>query len=92
MRIAELSAGSEAILYACETALKEEQPILLGLPLKCAHRVVNDKIYLCSLIEAEHDVMGFAQDGKNVLRNVNLTEMLNPVARGFRALKITPKL
>jgi hypothetical protein len=39
---------------------------------------------------AEHDVRGYAEDSEEVLKKVNMTEMLNPVARGFRALKITP--
>lgn len=91
VRIAELTAGSEAILYACEKALETEAPLLLGLPVKCQHRVADGKVYLHSLIADEHDVRGYAQDINSVLNEVNIVEMLNPVARGFRALKITPK-
>jgi hypothetical protein len=43
-------------------------------------------------MDAEHDVRGYAADVKEVLSNVNLAETLNPVARGFRAVKITSKL
>ena len=90
VRVAELTAGSEAILYACAKAIEEKEPLLLGLPSKCQHRTTDCKVYLHSLIEAEHDVRGYAEDTKGVLSKVNMTEMLNPVARGFRALKITP--
>jgi hypothetical protein len=91
VRIAELTTGSEAILYACAKAREEEQTLLLGLPLKCQHRIVDDRIYLHSLMEAEHDVKGYAEDTNSILSKVNITEMLNPVARGFRTLKITPR-
>jgi hypothetical protein len=40
---------------------------------------------------AEHDVGGFAEDTEKVLKKVNIAEFLNPIARGFRALKISPK-
>lgn len=91
VRIAELTAGAHAILYACEKALKENQTVLLGLPLKCQPRLAEKRIYLHSLIAAEHDIRGYAEDKKEILKKVNITEMLNPVARGFRALKITPR-
>ena len=91
VRLAELTAGSEAILYACNEVLEEGKPLLLGLPSKCGHRVSDDKVYLYSFIEAEYDVRGYANDVSGVLGKVSLSEILNPVARGFRALKIEPK-
>jgi hypothetical protein len=91
VRIAELTAGAHAILYACDKALKENQTVVLGLPLKCQPRPVGKRIYLYSLIAAEHDIRGYAEDKKEILKKVNIREMLNPVARGFRALKITPR-
>ena len=91
VRIAELTAGSEAVLYACAKALDEGQPLVLGLPTKCQHRIADGKVYLYSLMEAEHDVRGYVKDTEAVLSKVSLTEMLNPVARGFRAIRITPK-
>ena len=91
VRIAELTAGAHAILYACDKAVKENQTVLLGLPLKCQPRPAEKRIYLHSLIAAEHDIRGYAEDKKEILKKVNITEMLNPVARGFRALKITPR-
>ena len=91
VRIAELTAGAHAILYACEKAIKEKQTVLLGLPSKCQPRVAGKKVYLYSLIEAEHDIRGYAEDTGEILKKVNITEMLNPCARGFRALRITQK-
>ena len=91
VRIAELTAGAHAILYACEKAVKENQTVLLGLPSKCQHILSENRVYLCSLMLAEHDVRGYAEDTKEILKKVNITDMLNPIARGFRILKITPK-
>jgi hypothetical protein len=92
VRIAELTSGAHAILYACEKSIKENQPVLLGLPSKCQHRLIGKSVYLYSLMAAEHDIRGFAEDTKEVLIKVDIVEMLNPVARGFRTLRITPKV
>ncbi|MEM3703207.1 MAG: DUF4152 family protein [Candidatus Bathyarchaeia archaeon] len=91
IRIAELTAGAHAILYASEKALRESEPLMLGLPSKCQPKVLKDKVYVCSLTAAEHDVVGYAEDAGGILEKVNITETLNPCARGFRALKITRK-
>ena len=88
VRIAELTSGAHAILYACEKAIKDNKPILLGLPSKCQFRLAGKMIYLYSLMAAEHDIRGFAEDRQESLKKVNIAEMLNPVARGFRTLKI----
>ena len=92
VRIAELTAGAEAILYACAEAVEEKDALLLGLPSKCQPRIAGSKVYLYSLMAAEHDVRGFAEDIMGSLNKVNIVEMLNPVARGFRVLRITPKV
>jgi len=91
VRIAELTAGAHAILYASEKAVNKNQTVMLGLPSKCQHELAEKRVYLCSLIAAEHDIRGYAEDMKGILKKVNITEMLNPCARGFRTLKITPK-
>jgi hypothetical protein len=91
VRVAELTAGAYAILYASEKAVKESRTVLLGLPSKCQHYLVENGVYLHSLIAAEHDVRGRAEDAKGILKRVDIVEMLNPCARGFRALKISPK-
>ena len=88
VRIAELTAGAEAILYACKKVVEEKEPVLLGLPLMCQPIVQEGSVYLYSLIAAEHDVRGYAVDGERVLPKVKLLETLNPCARGFRALAI----
>lgn len=91
VRIAELTSGAHAILYACEKVTEEKQPILLGLPSKCQPRITEKRVCLHSLMAAEHDVRGCAEDVKDILKKVNITELLNPCARGFRALRITVK-
>ncbi len=90
VRIAELTAGAEAILFACQRAVDEKESVLLGLPHMCQPRVLDNRVYLHSLIANEHDVRGFSVDMQGVLTKVKLSETLNPIARGFRALKITP--
>ncbi len=92
VRIAELTSGAHAIIYTCEKAIEENKGLVLGLPSKCQPRLAEKDISLYSLIGAEHDVRGYAEDAKDSLKKVNITEMLNPTARGFRALKMTPKI
>jgi hypothetical protein len=91
VRIAELTAGAHAITYACAKAIEDKTPVLLGLPSKCQHRIAGNRVYLYSLMAAEHDVRGYAECEAETLGKVNIAETLNPCARGFRALKITPK-
>lgn len=91
VRIAELTAGAHAILYVCDKAVEENQTVLIGLPSKCQPKPAERMVCLHSLIAAEHDIRGCAEDKEEILEKVNITEMLNPVARGFRTLKITPK-
>jgi len=91
VRVAELTAGAHAMLYTSEKAVGEEKALLLGLPSRCQPRLTVDRADLHSLIPAEHDVRGFAEDSEGILGKVNIVEMLNPVARGFRTLRITPK-
>jgi hypothetical protein len=91
VRVAELTAGAYAILYASEKAVNENRTVLLGLPSKCQLKVAEKWVSLQSLIAAEHDVRGHAQDEKEILKKVNIVELLNPVARGFRTLKMSPR-
>jgi len=91
VRVAELTAGAHAIIYASEKAAKESTPLMLGLPLKCQPRFIENKVYVQSLMAAEHDVKGYAIDNKDALKKVNIVEILNPVARGFRTLRIIPE-
>ena len=91
VRVAELTAGAEAILFACAQALEEKEELMLGLPSRCQPIIAGRRVYLHSLMAAEHDVRGYAEDALEVLSKVTIAETLNPVARGFRALKIKPK-
>jgi hypothetical protein len=91
VRVAELTAGAEAILFACGKVVDEKESLLLGLPSMCQPRIAGSRVDLCSLIAAEHDVRGYAEDSLGVLNEVSVVETLNPCARGFRALKIKPK-
>jgi len=83
-----LTAGAEAILFACQKAVDEHESVLLGLPLSCQPRFAGNRLDLHSLLANEHDVRGFSVDMLGVLTKVKLSETLNPVARGFRALRI----
>ena len=91
VRIAELASGAHAVLYSAERVVEEGRGLRLGLPAACTARVFEDSIELRSLAPAEHDLTGHAKDEKEVLEKVQISEMLNPCARGFRALEITPK-
>ena len=90
VRIAELTAGAEAILFAAKKAVDEKETVLLGLPLMCQPTFLDNQVTLHSLLANEHDVRSFAVDSEGVLTTVKLSETLNPIARGFRALKIKP--
>jgi len=91
VRIAELTSGAYAVLYSGEKAVKEGKTLRLGLPAKCRTTTVEDGVILESLMPAEHDVTGYAKDENKILERVQLSEMPNPCARGFRLLEITPK-
>ena len=91
VRIAELTAGAEAILFAAQRAVDEKEAVLLGLPLMCQPRFLGNRVYLHSLMANEQDVRGFSVDTVGVLTKVKLSETLNPIARGFRALTIKPQ-
>jgi hypothetical protein len=91
VRIAELTTGAHAILYTCEKALKEDDEQVLGLPSECYALCTRNQVTLQSLIAAEHDVTGHAEDSGGLLEMVQVRETLNPCARGFRALRIAPR-
>jgi len=91
VRIAELTAGAYAVVYCAEKVVEEREPLLLGLPVKCEVKKIEGGVVAQSLSPAEHDISGFAKDEKGVLNDVVIHDLLNPCARGFRALKITPR-
>jgi hypothetical protein len=92
VRIAELSCGAYAVLYAAEKAVRERTNLRLGLPAKCSVNISEGDVSLKSLTPAEHDLISFAKDPEKILEKVNVSEMLNPRARGFRVLEINPKV
>ncbi len=92
VRIAELTSGAHAILYSMEKAVKENTKLRLGLPAKCQPKFLDDAVTLQSLVPAEQEVIGYAKDDKGILGKVQTSEMLNPCARGFRLLEITPRI
>lgn len=91
VRIAELTSGAHAVLYCSERAVKEKRVLKLGLPAKCSVKFAGGNVTLQSLMPAEHDIVACAEDDKKVLKKVQISEMLNPRARGFRVLEINPK-
>ncbi len=91
VRIAELTTGAHAVLYTCEKVLKEGKEQILGLPSKCYAKFTRNRVTLQSLIAAEHDISGWAEDSTSFLDSVQIKELLNPCARGFRALVISPR-
>ena len=91
VRIAELTAGAYAIIFTAKKCLDEKKEFVLGLPAKCQPRKGENGIYMHSLIPAEHDIVGFAEDKEKVMEKVMFQEILNPCARGFRAVKMRSK-
>jgi len=91
VRIAELTAGAYAVLYSAEKAVKEAKPMRLGLPARCTVKISEEGSVTESLLPAEQDLTGYAKDENKVLQKVQLIEMSNPIARGFRLLEITHK-
>jgi hypothetical protein len=90
VRIAELTSGAHAIRYAAEKAIKENTKLKLGLPTKCQPKFFKDKIALHSLMPTENEVTGYAKCNSAMLENVHFSDMLNPCARGYKMLEITP--
>lgn len=91
VRIAELTSGAHAILYCAKKVTIEESVLRLGLPAECSPKIAEGRVDLNSLAPAEQDVHGYAEDEKGILEAVQISEMLNPRARGFRALEIKPR-
>jgi len=91
VRIAELTSGAYAVLHSAERAVQQASMVRLGLPARCNAKIAGNSVTLQSLIPVEHDITGSAKDEKGVLKKVEIKEMLNPRARGFRVLEIIPR-
>ena len=70
VRIAELTTGAEAILFACQRAVENKEDVMLGLPLMCQPRVLGDLVYMHSLISAER-CQGLCGGFKGILIRLN---------------------
>jgi hypothetical protein len=92
VRIAELTSGAYAVLYAAKKALQQFSTVRLGLPSRCSAKIGKKKVILQSLIPAEKEIASTATDEKDLLKKVEIREMLNPRARGFRLLEIKPRI
>ena len=62
VRIAELTAGANALVYVARQVSNERRSRLLGLPSHCAATWSEHGVSLRSLHIAEHDVFGYAKD------------------------------
>jgi len=91
VRVAELTSGAHAVLYSVQKTLKEAKIVRLGLPARCSVRASPGQVVLESLLPAEEDVKGHAEDKDQALQKVGITEMPNPQARGFRLIEVVPK-
>jgi hypothetical protein len=45
VRVAELTAGAEAVLFACQRAVEHKESVVLGLPMMCQPRVLGYRVY-----------------------------------------------
>ena len=90
VRIAELCCAAHSLLFSAKRAVEGGSELLVGLPIKCEVRTSGRVITASSLMPAEHDLVGLAVDEDGVLEHVEVRDMPNPVARGFRALAIKP--
>jgi len=92
VRIAELSCGAYSVLYVAKKAVKEKANLKLGLPAKCSVNASEGGVSLKSLAPGEHDLISFVKDSEKILEKVDVLEMPNPCALGFRVLVISPKV
>lgn len=91
IRIAELTAGAYAIIYAAEKAVSEDTQLTLGLPIACTFQKYSGGIALHSLLSGEHDVQSYVKDDAEILSKIQIIETINPQVRNFRAALIAPK-
>ena len=90
VRLAELTSGAHAVRFAAEKAVKENVNLPLGLPTKCQTKFLEDKISLESLIPTEEKLAGYADCDPKLLQKTRFVETVNPCARGFKLLEISP--
>lgn len=89
VRVAELTAGAYAVIYAAKRALEMGEEIRLGLPRLCTFRHENDTVSLVSIVPSQEGMMGYARDETGIVRRVEIDEGRNPQVRGFNYLRIS---
>ena len=76
-----------------ETLIQKKRRVLRKMASKEADKTLQemkDKILLESLIPTENEVAGYAECETKLLEKTKFVEMLNPCARGFKMLEISP--
>lgn len=88
VRIAELTTGACSVVHAATEALNRKGTVFLGLPMLSKIMLSGRYVTARSLQHGEGDVAGFAEDNEELVRKVRISEFNNPIARGFRVLRI----
>jgi len=91
VRVAELTAGAYAFLYAAEQTARNGVGVKLGLPRSCTLSTYTGGVQLRSLLSTEHELAGTAPDAGGILTKISWKEGLNPKAQGFRLAIISPR-
>ena len=91
VRIAELTTAAYATIYSSKKAYEERTPLTLGLPTACTVEKTRHGVLATSLIPTEDGLLGYAEDEEEVLKEVRLREMMNPILREFKMIQIRSK-
>lgn len=92
VRLAELAAGIYGLRYTVDRLLNsKDEEILYGLPKMCSILIDKDYLTIKSLEPSEFDLSITVHSSKNMSDNIELLEYPNPVASGFRVIKIKRK-
>lgn len=89
VRVAELTAGLYGLSHTINKFLNSgNKEILYGLPKMCSISLDKDYLTIRSLEPSEFDISITVHSSKNILGSLELLEYPNPVASGFRVIKI----
>ncbi|MEM3672987.1 MAG: DUF4152 family protein [Candidatus Bathyarchaeia archaeon] len=70
VRIAELTSGAHAILYACKKLPMKIEKSCSGFHQNVSQGWAEKRVYLYSLMAAEHNMWGYAEDSEEVLKRL----------------------
>lgn len=87
VRLAELGVATYGVLYGLER-IKRLKHIRIGLPKAVTIQITDRSIRAKSLLPGEHDLEYEIKIDPSLLKNVELSEYPNPIARGFRVVEI----